>query len=81
LGQDWLRRRHQADLPSNMKLVVDPEYKMTNLYRLRWDAPQETAYPSTFILDTSGIILFEKISHSHGDRTSANDILAQLTVK
>jgi peroxiredoxin len=71
----------QADLPSNIKLVVDPDYKMTNLYGLRWDAPHETAYPSTFILDASGTILFEKISHSHGDRTSADDILTRLTAK
>lgn len=69
-----------ADLPSNITLVVDPDYKMTNLYGLRWDAPHETAYPSTFILDKSGTILFEKISHAHGDRTSADDILSQLTV-
>ena len=68
----------QTDLAPNVKLVIDPDYKMTNLYGLRWDAPHETAYPSTFILDTSGTILFEKISHSHGDRTSAVDILAQL---
>jgi peroxiredoxin len=71
----------QADLPSNIKLVIDPDYKMTNLYGLRWDAPHETAYPSTFILDASGTILFEKISRSHGDRTSADDILARLTTK
>ena len=71
----------QADLPSNIKLVVDPDYKITNLYGLRWDAPHETAYPSTFILDASGTILFEKISHSHGDRTSADDILTRLTAK
>jgi peroxiredoxin Q/BCP len=68
----------QADLPSNIKLIVDPDYKMTNLYGLRWDAPHETAYPSTFILDAKGTVLFEKISHSRGDRTSADDILAQL---
>ena len=68
----------QADLPSNIKLVIDPEYKMTNLYGLRWDAPHETAYPSTFILNAGGTILFEKISREHGDRTTANEILAQL---
>jgi peroxiredoxin Q/BCP len=68
----------EADLPPNIKLVIDPDYKMTNLFGLRWDAPHETAYPSTFIIDASGAILFEKISHSHGDRTSAVDILAQL---
>ena len=68
----------QADLPANIKLLVDPDYKMTNLYGLRWDEPHETAYPSTFILDRNGKIIFEKISHSHGDRTSADDILSQL---
>ena len=41
----------QSDLPPNTKLVIDPDDKMTNFYGLRWDAPHETAYPSTFILD------------------------------
>lgn len=68
----------QAALPANFELVVDPDYTMTNLYGLRWDAPHETAYPSTFILDRQGKILFEKISHSHGDRTTAADILSHI---
>jgi peroxiredoxin len=68
----------QADLPANIIMVTDPDYKMTNLYNLRWDAPHETAYPSTFILDRSGTVLFEKISHGHGDRTAAQEILDQL---
>lgn len=71
----------QADLPSNVKLVIDPDYKVTNLYGLRWDAPNETAYPSTFILDRHQVILFEKISHSHGDRTTAEGILSQIAEK
>ena len=69
----------QADLPANVIMVTDPDYKMTNLYDLRWDAAHETAYPSTFILDRRGTVLFEKISHSHGDRTTAQDILDQLS--
>jgi peroxiredoxin len=68
----------QANLPSNITLVIDPDYKVTNLYGLRWDAPHETAYPSTFVLDRNGKIVFEKISHTHGDRTSAQDVLAKL---
>jgi peroxiredoxin len=68
----------QANLPANVLMVTDPDYKMTNLYDLRWNAPHETAYPSTFILDRKGTVLFEKISHSHGDRTTAQDILDQL---
>lgn len=65
----------QADLPANVTLVVDPDYRMTNLYGLRWDAPHETAYPSTFVLAKGGKITFEKVSHGHGDRTSAEDVL------
>jgi peroxiredoxin len=69
----------QADLPSNIVLVTDPDYKVTKLYGLRWDAPHETAYPSTFILDKKRMIVFEKISHSHGDRLSAQDALDHLS--
>ena len=68
----------QSELPQNVQLVVDPDYTVTNRYGLRWDAPHETAYPSTFILDSKGSVLFEKVSHSHGDRTSAEDILSKL---
>jgi peroxiredoxin len=69
----------QSELPTNIVLVTDPDYKMTNLYGLRWDAPHETAYPSTFILDKKGMIAFERISHSHGDRLSAQDALDHLS--
>ena len=69
----------QADLPSNIVLVTDPDYKVTNLYGLRWDAPHETAYPSTFVLDKKGTVVFEKISHGHGDRLSAQDALDHLS--
>lgn len=70
----------QPELPSNVVLVTDPDYTVTNLYGLRWDAPNETAYPSTFILDKNGTIVFEKISHTHGDRMSAQDALDHLSV-
>lgn len=69
----------QAHLPENITLVTDPDYRMTNLYGLRWQADHETAYPATFILAKDGTVQFQKVSHSHGDRTSAADILRQLT--
>lgn len=69
----------QAELPPNVVLVTDPDYTVTNLYGLRWDAPHETAYPSTFILNKKGVIVFEKISHTHGDRLSAQDALDHLS--
>ena len=71
----------QSDLPVNIVLVTDPDYVVTNLYGLRWNAPHETAYPSTFILDKNRNVVFEKISHSHGDRLSAQDALDDLAMK
>ena len=78
-AKDFLAK--QAELPANIVLVTDPDYKVTNLYGLRWDMPHETAYPSTFVLDKRGMISFEKISHSHGDRLSAQDALDNLAAK
>jgi peroxiredoxin Q/BCP len=77
LAKEFLEK--QTELPSNVVLVTDPDYKVTNLYGLRWDAPHETAYPSTFILDGSGTVVFEKVTHGHGDRLSARDALDHLS--
>ncbi|MEW5984810.1 MAG: redoxin domain-containing protein [Acidobacteriota bacterium] len=65
-------------LPGRYHFVIDPDLKVVNLYGLRWDAPQETAYPSTFVIDTAGIVRFAKTSRSHGDRSAAPDVLAVL---
>jgi peroxiredoxin len=78
-AKDFLAK--QTELPANVLLVTDPDYRVTNLYGLRWEAPNETAYPTTFVLDKSGTIVFEKISHSHGDRLSAQDALDNLAMK
>jgi len=64
--------------PKEFLYVTDPDYTMINLYGLRWEAPKETAYPATFVLDLQGIVLSAKISRSHGDRTKASDILEEL---
>lgn len=65
-------------MPSNFHFVTDPDLKTVNLYNLRWNAPNETAYPSTFVIDKTGMIKFAKISKEHGDRTTATDVLAEL---
>ena len=75
-ARDFLAK--EAALPSNVTLVIDPDYKMTNLYGLRWEGEHETAYPSTFVLDKDRTVQYEKISHSHGDRTTAEEILSHL---
>ena len=65
-------------LPDHFDLVLDPDYEVTNLYGLRWDAPRETAYPSTFLIDQQGTIFFSKIVKEHGGRTTAAEILDAL---
>ena len=65
-------------MPDNMELVLDPGYDFTNLYGFRWDAPHETAYPSTFLIDNNGVIFFSKIVKEHGGRTTAAEILDAL---
>jgi peroxiredoxin len=51
--------------PANFDLVLDPGYEFTNQYGLRWDAAQETAYPSTFLIDRQGVVFFSKIVKEH----------------
>lgn len=65
-----------SPLPTGYQLVIDPDYKIVNDYKVRWDAPRETAFPSTFVIDPTGFIRFAKVSKTHGDRTTAKEILS-----
>jgi peroxiredoxin len=76
LAQEFLGK---TELPKSFTMMVDPEYAFTNLYGLRWNAPGETAYPSTFVLDSQRIVKFRKISTTHRDRAATSDVLAALT--
>lgn len=67
-GREW---------PKDFLLALDPDYTMVNAYGLRWDAPKETAYPSTFLLDSKSVVRFSKVSTGHGDRSKAADVLAE----
>ena len=65
--------------PAGFRLLVDPDYAFTNQYGLRWDAPGETAYPSTFVLAKgTRKVAFAKISHTHAGRASAAEVLKVL---
>lgn len=68
----------EFNLPEHFYFVTDPDYSVINSYGLRWDAPKETAYPSTFVIDQSGEIVFVRISETHGGRAEAKEILAAL---
>lgn len=65
-------------LPPHFKFVLDPNYTFTVAYGLRWNAPQETAYPSTFVIDRDGIVRYAFVSRTHGGRATAAQVLAAL---
>lgn len=66
------------NLPKNFRVVLDPDYKVVNQYDLRWNAPNETAYPSSFVIDKSGKVVYAKISKQHGDRAGSAELLAAM---
>lgn len=81
LGVEGTRKKateflHGTKLPDNVQLVLDPGYELTEGYGLRWNAPNETAYPSTFVIDADGVVRHAVVSESHGGRTNAADTLA-----
>ena len=65
----------RKSLPENFFLLLDPGYRFTDQYGLRWDEPNETAYPSTFVLDRHGVVVYSKSAKVHGARTTAAEIL------
>jgi peroxiredoxin len=64
--------------PNDFLFVLDPDYSFTKSYGLRWDAPRETAYPSTFIIGKDGKVLFAHVSKQHGDRVGPDAVLKAL---
>lgn len=67
-----------AKLPGNFSYVIDPGYQFTLAYGLRWDAPKETAYPATFVIDRQGVVRYVKVSRTHGNRAPVAEILKAL---
>ena len=64
------------DLPENFTFLLDPGYAFTDAYRLRWDAPRETAYPSTFVLAPDRTVTYATVSKTHGGRPDAAEVVA-----
>lgn len=69
----------EKDLPASFTILLDPDYEFTNLYDLRWDAPNETAYPATYVVEKGGKISFAKVSNGHGGRVEAQAALTAAT--
>lgn len=69
------------NFPQSFEMLLDPDYEFTNLYGLRWDAPKETAFPSTFLIEKGGTVSFQKVARLHGGRTTAAEVLDLLPRK
>lgn len=78
-GEDLQSRAKEfmrdTTLPEGFVLLIDPDYTMTNAWNLRWDAKRETAYPSTFVIGSDGIIDFALVSKTHGGRSKTKDVV------
>jgi len=74
-AQEFLK---ETSLPKNFHFLLDPDYAFTTAWNLRWDAPRETAYPSTFVIDADGQIAFAKISQTHAGRSTVEEVLKVL---
>lgn len=69
------------DYPDHFAILLDPDYTFTNVYGLRWDAKNETAYPSTFVIGKEGKVIYAKVSTTHGGRAPAAEALKALGAK
>jgi peroxiredoxin Q/BCP len=68
----------ETKLPDNFLLVTDPNYHFTDSYALRWQAPNETAYPSTFVVDQQRKVIFSLVSKTHGGRAKTKSVVKSL---
>lgn len=64
--------------PANYHYVIDPDYKFTNAWGLRWEAQRETAYPSTFVVDMNQKVVFGTTVVSHRDRANVATVVEAL---
>jgi peroxiredoxin len=71
--------RKGREFPAPFRLLVDPDYHFAASHGLRWDAPHETVYPATFVIDRGGTVRFARVSHEHGGRVAAKEILDALS--
>ena len=74
-AQEFLQHKNW---PKNFLFVIDPDYSFTKSYGLRWEAKNETAYPSTFIVDKENQVRFAHVSKHHGDRLGSAAALKAL---
>jgi peroxiredoxin len=67
-----------SELPKHFTVLLDPDLGFVNAYGLHRNAPNETAYPSTIIVDKTGAVRFLHVSKTHGDRVSSKEMVREL---
>jgi len=72
---DVIAEAKETELPGGVTLLLDPDYELVNAYGLRWMAPNETAYPATFVIAKGGEITFAEVSNTHAGRVTAKAAL------
>ncbi|TWU23482.1 Redoxin [Novipirellula galeiformis] len=65
-------------LPDPIVLVRDDAMAMVTQWGLRWHSPRETAYPATYVIDKNGRVAWSKVSSSHADRSTTEEIMKAL---
>ena len=65
-------------IPEPIVIVRDPGMEMVTEWGLRWDAPRETAYPATYVINKNRRVAWSKVSTSHAGRTTPDEIIKQL---
>jgi thioredoxin-dependent peroxiredoxin len=63
-------------LASNVHVVLDPDYNLTNLYGVRWDATDQTAYPATFLVSSNHSVAFAHVGQLESDFTPVPNLLS-----
>jgi peroxiredoxin len=74
-AQEFLQNKQW---PKEFVFVTDPDYTFTEAYGLRWNAPKETAYPSTFVIGKDNKVRFVQVSKTHGGRANVAGVLKVL---
>jgi peroxiredoxin Q/BCP len=62
-------------LPDGFSFVIDPDMSLAKSWGILWTKAGETEYPSTFVVDTTGVVRYAKVSHTHAGRATAAEIL------
>jgi peroxiredoxin len=70
--------RDDQVLPAHFHLLLDEEHQFIDAYHLEWKDSKETVFPTTLVIDTDGKIKFKKISMTHGNRATPEEVLQAL---